>query len=96
MNEFPHRARGPALILIAGDVRRDVALELLDLVPMGAGRVASPPLLPGRVGGRHIEKFVVVPIAPDRQMWVKGREVRDDLYKTAFCRLEEIACRFGP
>src|SRR6516162_6394392 len=53
-DEITHRASALAIILIAGDMCREVARALFDRVPVSAGRIAGTPLAPAAIGSRTV------------------------------------------
>ena len=95
-NEIPDRAPSVALILIAGDVCRDVAFEVGGSVPVGARRVAGPPFPPVRIGRADVDNLLTVPTTAEGQVRVEGAKVASDLYKSGFRGFEQIACCSGP
>jgi hypothetical protein len=74
-DEVTDRAAMMPLIFVSGDVGGHVSAEALGLVPVGARRVAGPPLAPAWFRGRHVHEPLAVPVGRKGQVRVEHREV---------------------
>src|SRR5262249_3876735 len=68
-DEFPHRALAPKLTV--AHVGGEIALQPAGIVPVRAGRIARPPLLPIRIGGLDVDKLLAVPESAQCQVRIE-------------------------
>ncbi len=69
-DELAHRAALPE-VAVSRHMRREIALQPGFVIPMGAGRIARPPLLPVGIGRRLVDELVAEPDPAQREMRVE-------------------------
>ena len=78
-NEFSDRVSccrvARSLLLIAGDQRPGIALELLQAVPVRRGRVAGPVFGPVRIGGGMTDSVLPSTTKSQREMRIDPNEL---------------------
>ena len=69
-DELPHRAALPE-VAVSRHMGGEIALQPGFVVPMGAGRVARPPLFPVGIGRLHVDELAPEPDPAQSQMRIE-------------------------